>query len=386
MRILIVHNYYQHKGGEDVVFAQEVEALRKNHQVETITFQNKKGLAGLKQFALYPWNVFAAAKVVQKAKEFKADIVHIHNTHYAIGPLVFRKLHQAKFKTIQTLHNYRLLDPSATLFVNNKIFLETINKEFPWKSVKLKTLDSSLFKTFWVAFTYYLHHKLGTWHMVDKYLVFSGFMKDLILQSSKKIRQNQLAIKVNAIERPDIIHESRSSHFVYIGRLSVEKGIETLLEAFMQKPAYKLDIYGDGPLVEKVKQSANLHSNIEYKGFQQKQILNKALASSQALIVPSIWFEGMPMTVLEAYALGIPVISSKIGTLAEMIKDGDTGFHFEAGNAESLIQALDKYSSLSLESKQILSRNCLKEYESKYQLNKNIESLQAIYSEVINEN
>ena len=383
MRILVVHNYYQHKGGEDVVFQQEVEALKKVHTVETITYQNQKGLKGLKQFASYPWNATAANQIVQKAKDFEADIVHFHNTHYAIGPLAFRKLHQAGFKTVQTLHNYRLLDPSATLFVNGEIFLDTLEEKFPWKSIKLKTLDNSLLKTFWVAFAYYIHHKLGTWKQINRFLVFSNFMKGLMLKSSKNLQESQIAIKVNAIEHPAIPSFARSSNFVYIGRLSIEKGIQTLLEAFKNSPQYVLEIYGDGPIAEEVMEVASSYSNIQYKCFQQKETLNKALATSQALIVPSIWFEGMPMTVLEAYALGTPVISSKIGALEEMIIDEETGLHFTAGNAESLAHTIDKFASLPQEIKQKWNDNCLTEYRSKYQLAENIKSLVAIYKEIL---
>lgn len=389
MRILIVHNYYQHKGGEDVVFQQEVDALKNKHIVETLTFQNRTGLNGLMQFACYPWNIVAANKIVQKAKTFGADIVHIHNTHYAIGPLVFRRLHQAGIKTIQTLHNYRLLDPSATLFHKNNIFLDTLHKKFPWKSVRRKALDNSFFKTFWVALTYYIHDILGTWKHVDRYLVFSNFMKKLILQSARGLSEKQLSIKVNAIDVPENINinsTNASDNFVYIGRLAIEKGIRTLLEAFTTHPEYHIEIYGDGPLAEEVKSAAHKHANISYKGFQPKEILNQALATSAALIVPSIWFEGMPMTILEAYAISKPVIGSKIGALEDLIIDGYTGYHFEAGNAKELSDKLHAFDSLSEEDKQNLNENCLKEYKSKYLLERNIETLEDIYKNVIKRN
>lgn len=384
MRILIVHNYYQHKGGEDAVFQQEVEALKKHHTVETMTFHNQKGFKGLLQFAYYPWNINAANKISRKARAFQADIVHIHNTHYAIGPLVFRRLQQAGIKTVQTLHNYRLLDPSATLFYQESVFLDTIQKKFPWQSVKRKTLDNSLLKTCWVAFTYYIHDKLGTWKKVDRFLVFSNFMKNLILQSSKEISTHQLSIKVNAITAPVGFDRSESNeNFVYIGRLAEEKGIRTLLEAFMAHPQYGIEIYGDGPLAEEVKLAAQKHANIIYKGFQPKEVLNNALANSRALIVPSVWFEGMPMTILEAYAMSKPIIGSKIGALEDMIIDGYTGYHFEAGNAKDLSEKLHKFVTLAEDNKQKLEENCLKEYRSKYQLEQNIEALVDIYEEVI---
>lgn len=383
MRILVVHNFYQHKGGEDVVFQQEVDALSKKHSVETMTFRNEKGLKGLIQFALYPWNISAAHKIAQKALLFKADIVHIHNTHYAIGPWVFRTLHRRNIKTVQTLHNYRLLDPSATLFHEDQVFLDTLNKKFPWASINRKSLDNSAIKTFWVAFAYYLHQLLATWNKIDRYLVFSNFMKRLLLQSSKGIEPHQISIKTNAIAAPVRPEVPKTNFFVYIGRLAVEKGIKTLIAAFAQLPEYSVEIYGDGPMLDAVESAAASHHNILYKGFQSKEILNTALASGQALIVPSIWFEGMPMTILEAYAMGTPVIGSKIGALEDMIVAASTGYHFEAGNAIDLADKIKKFALLNEEGKQILAANCLKEYEANYQLANNIQTLEDIYKDVL---
>lgn len=386
MRILIIHNFYQHKGGEDVVFAQETAVLKnQGHLVETATFKNKKGIRGLAQFALYPWNIFAAKSIMRKVEDFYPDVVHIHNTHYAVGPLIFRKLHKRKIPVVLTSHNFRLLDPSASLFHNNKVFTDTIDKEFPWKSVKNKVLDNSFLKTFWTAFTIYLHKKLGTWRDIDRILTFSEFGKQLLLRSSLQLDAQHIAIKPNFTQKtPEGIIYEKKDYFVYIGRLSEEKGIEILLKAF-SSCSYKLRIFGDGPLVEKVKQTAQLHSNIEYCGFQKQEALHKALSESQALLLPSICFEGMPMTIIEAFAIGTPVIASKLGILEEMVKEGQNGLLFEPNNAESIINALNIWQTLSVEEKKIISENCQKDFSNKYSVQKNVILLESIYQEVIQE-
>ena len=147
MRILLVHNYYQHKGGEDSVIEQEAIALSEKNEVKVISTRNKKGLKGIIQFISYPFNIFEAFRIVKQAKEFKADIIHIHNLHYGFGPLLIRFLHQAGFKIVMTLHNFRLICPSATLYYNNKLHTESIREDFPWTAVKAKSLDKSLLKT-----------------------------------------------------------------------------------------------------------------------------------------------------------------------------------------------------------------------------------------------
>ncbi len=383
MRIFIIHNYYQSKGGEDVVFRQEADELKVWHNVETMTFKNKKGIKGLLQFLLYPWNIFATKRVMKRVEAFRPDIVHIHNMHYAIGPLLCRALYKRNFPTVLTLHNYRLLDPSATLFHNNKVFTDSIRDEFPWKSVYRKVLDNSLIKTFWTAFTYYIHKKMGTWQQVDKYLTFSNFAKELLIESSLQIRPEQIAIKPNFVKSDTSNSQvSRQDYFVYIGRFSIEKGIIPLLNAFAQT-TYQLKLFGDGPLVTTVEHYAAQHKSIEYGGFQEKPLLEKILRESQALIVPSLWFEGMPMTVLEAFANGTPVIASDIGILSEMVQDGVYGLHFEPHNEKSLVETIHKWMSLPQSTKEEISENCQKIYLDKYSPQKNVLLLEHIYKETI---
>ncbi|NGM60509.1 glycosyltransferase family 4 protein [Sphingobacterium sp. SGG-5] len=383
MRILIVHNYYQFHGGEDVVFEQETQMLAASHEVATLSFHNKKGLKGFVQHLFYPWNIFASRRILKQVKQFKPDIVHIHNTHYAIGPLIFRRLRKRNIPVVQTLHNFRILDPSATLFHNGQVFTDTITKDFPWKSVWKKVLDNSLIKTFLTAATYYFHKKIGTWQQVNKFLVFSEFGKDLLLRSTLHLRPDQIAIKPNFVN-PIAVPENpvRENYFVYIGRLSPEKGILPLLRAF-SKSSCSLKIYGTGPLQSTVEKYAHRYPNIEFHGFQQKDVLYQALSRSQALVVPSIWFEGMPMTVLESFACGTPVLASKIGILSEMIQDGKNGTHFEAGHEDSLVAALDKWQNLSTEEKRQISVNCQNEYWGNYSPEKNVLLLESIYRETL---
>lgn len=385
MRILVVHNYYQHKGGEDVVFHQEVEALQKHHQVETITFQNRTGIRGLLQFALYPWNIFVANKIVAKAKDFKADIVHVHNIHYAIGPWVFRKLNQVGFKTTMTLHNYRLLCPSATLFFDGKIFTASLSEDFPKTALRKKVLHHSWLKTLITSFVYYSHRKVGTWDMVDKLIVLSDFAKNIFLSSRFEQKESKFAVKPNLVPKPIVIENDKGNYFLYIGRLSAEKGILPLLEA-IQNTKYKLKILGTGPQLEEVIKIIDGSSNLEYLGFLPQAEVSKSLNNSSALIVPSVCYEGMPMSIIEAFALGVPVLSSDIGILAEMVQPFQTGLHFDIYNKKNILDTLENWESMTEHEKKRISENCKKEYYNKYTEQQSIDMLQKIYSEVINEN
>ncbi|HMR19165.1 MAG TPA: glycosyltransferase family 4 protein, partial [Sphingobacterium sp.] len=297
---------------------------------------------------------------------------------------LFRALYKRKIPIVITLHNFRLLDPSASLFYKGHAYMPHLKADFPWESVRRKVLNNSLLKTFWTAFTYYLHKKIGTWHYVDKYLTFSNFAKQCLTDSSLQIKSDRIAIKPN-FAKPLLINEiitSRLAYFVYIGRLSEEKGISTLLKAFSRTDK-TLKIFGDGPLRDEVLQYAHRYPNIQYEGFQDKAILNKHLLACQALVVPSICYEGMPLSILEAFSVGTPVLASKLGILEEMIQERVHGLHFEANDPESTRATLDKWQRLSEEDKQKISANCHKAYLDKYSPRKNVILLESIYQETI---
>ena len=346
MRILIIHNYYQHKGGEDVVFQQEYDLLRKEHEVYTLTFQNKKGLKGLIQYLLYPWNIFAYRKVQKYIKKINPDIVHVHNTHYGSGPVVIQAAKKLQKPVVLSLHNFRLLCPSATLFYNGKIFLDSITQKFPWTAVRNKVLDNSLAKTFLTAFTYYIHQKLKTWQKVDLYLPLANFSKDLLLTSKRNIKAEQITVKPNFITITAKVRIAED-FYLYVGRLSLEKGIIELIRAF-KKSGKQLIIVGSGPLKDQIKNDVENEANIHLVGELNKcQIIDK-LAQCKALIVPSVCYEGgVPLTIIEALACKTPVLASKIGAIADEIKDDSTGWTFNPFNPDSINSAIEKFESTS---------------------------------------
>ncbi len=382
MRILLVHNYYQHRGGEDSVVEQEAKALSEQNEVKVISTKNKKGIIGIIQFLLYTFNIFEARRIVNQAKEFKADIIHIHNMHYGFGPLVIRFLHKSGFKIAMTLHNFRLICPSATLYYNKKLHTESIYEDFPWTAVKARSLDNSFMKSVITAFTYWLHKKWGTWAMVDKYFTFSDFSKSIFLKSSLNLREDQLIVKPNFVERN--IHSSirNQEYFVYIGRLSDEKGILQLLDA-IAPTKHIIHIYGTGPLQTEVEQYAHKYPHIVYNGFQPSELLQDALSNAKALIVPSVCYEGMPMTVLEAFALGTPVIASDIGILAQLAVPSQTGLLFDPFNSDSIIHALNTWENLDSNQKDLMRKNCVAIYNSNYTKASNITLLENTYRNII---
>lgn len=384
MRILIIHNQYQHIGGEDFVMGQEMEALRKNHEVDLYTVRNVKGLKGYLQYLLYPINWPEVKKIKERINEFKPDIIHIHNMHYALGPLFILHIQKLKIPMLMTLHNFRLICPSATLFYDGNIYLNSINSDFPWDAVKKKVLENSYFKTFWTAFTYWIHRKRGTFNAISRFITLSEFSKSIFAKSKLNVPMDKFLVKPNFVKVAEVTKEYPSDYFVYVGRLSEEKGIIPLLHAW-KATDHKIKIFGTGPLQKEVELIVSNSPNMQYMGFQDKQTLSNQIASASAVIVPSVCYESMPLAVLEAYALGTPVIASSIGILNEMVVPLYTGLLFDPHNHINMVQTLAEWKSLPKEKILEIKANCQKEYLQKYSQPIVMNELENIYNEVLAE-
>lgn len=386
MRILLLHNFYQHPGGEDTVVRQEANELsNRGHDVRTLSTKNKKKLKGLIQYALYPFNFMATLVLLKKINAFKPDIIHIHNLHYAIGPSIIRKLKQEGYPVAMTLHNFRLICPSATLFYRGSLFTKSITENFPWTAVKERVLDHSFFKTLITAYTYWRHRKMGTWQSIDRYFTFSTFSKHIFTTSKLNINEEKFIIKPNFTysSTPEVkIYED---YFVYIGRLSIEKGIIPFLEAF-STTNYVLKIFGEGPLQSEVENFTHSYPNIKYYGFQDKETLSKEIKSANALIVPSVCYEGMPMGIIEAFSLGTPVLCSNIGILKQMVVPLHTGLHFDPNSIDSITNCLNQWSALDKETKDTISINCANEFHKNYTATISMAILEEVYQQIIKEN
>ncbi|NGM66380.1 glycosyltransferase [Sphingobacterium sp. SGR-19] len=379
MRIFVIHNFYQHAGGEDAVFYKEVEILSTEHKVKTFTCRNQKGIKGICQFMSYPINLGMSKKIKQSIVDFKPDIVHIHNLHYAIGPWCIRSIYKLGIPIVMTLHNFRLLCPSASLFYQGEIFTQSIRQNFPWTAVRMRVLNDSFAKTFLTAFTYWVHRKLGTWNKVSKFIVLSDFAKSLFLESTLSVAEDKFVVRPNSVDMTPK-RTIGGEGFVYIGRLSEEKGIVPLLSAFKHLP-FSLAVYGSGPQQDIIEHFADKFKHIRYFGHQPSEVLRTAINDAEALIVPSVCYEGMPLTIIEAYAQGTPVLASNIGILNKMVLPLYTGMHFNPYDKEDIGRIVTKWINLNETTKQQIRENCIIEYKKHYTVQKNIAKLISIYKE-----
>lgn len=383
MRILLIHTSYQLKGGEDAVFKLEKDLLSKKHVVETLHFQNKTKISGAIQFLTSIWNLRKNGIVKKKIKSFSPDIIHLHNWHFAIGPLVIRGIKKQGIPLVVTLHNFRLICPSATLFHNKKRYLHSLKQNFPWKAVQDKVYRNSYFQTFWLALVVWFHKKKGTWQMVDRYICPSSFMVDLFCDSTLDLNREHFFVKPNFSESTKIKSTLKpKEHFLFVGRLAEEKGIKCLLEAFKNSKE-KIKIVGDGPLKEMVEQYSLAHNNISYLGFLSKERISDELQQANALIFPSIWYEPFGLTITEAFSNKCAVIASNIGAPKTLIEDTINGFHFKYGNSEDLHRVIEKWKNLPESQRKKIKEGAYQSYQTKFSIKSQELLLNDIYNKTL---
>ena len=385
MRILLLHNKYQYAGGEDKVFEAEAELLAGyHHQVERLVFDNKeisttydKLMSGV--MSLYN---FRSAKILDRMiKAFKPDILHVHNFVPLASPAVFFVAKRNKIPVVLTLHNYRLICPSATLFYKGKIYERSLTRIFPIDAILKGVYRNSIVQTAALALTTSFHNILGTWrNKVGRFIVLTEFAKVKFLESRLNVSPQQFMLKPNFITDPGNGNEAREDFFLFVGRLSEEKGIRVLLNAF-KRSDLKLVIIGDGPMQAEVESVVKERTNIQHLGFQPKTVIMDNLKRAKSLIVPSTWYEGFPITILEALATGTPVIGSRLGGIAEIVKDKFNGLLFEPGDEDSLIRSLDELKNHDLKA---LSANARKCYLECYTPELNYKILMDIYDAAMN--
>lgn len=366
MRVLFIHSHYQLKGGEDTVVAQEIGLLKENNEVDILYFQNKGGIKGALQFIASIWNLQSVKIVKNKIAQFNPDIVHVHNWHFALGPLVFRTLSNLDIPVVHTVHNFRLLCPSGILLNKGKLFTYSLNQSFPWSAVRHKVYRGSIILTFWLAFVVWFHQKIGTFKKIDTYICLTEFAVDLFQQSNFGVSKEQFAVKPNFTRVPEISKPiKREKHFLFIGRLSEEKGLITLLDAFSGLP-FSLQIAGDGPLKAIVEQYAFKNTNISYLGTLNNEQVSKHLRTTQALVFPSICYETFGLVIIEAFANHTPVLASNIGAPQSLIQDGFNGFLFETGNVRALKEAVIKFACISGTEREQMCLSAYQSYQSNY--------------------
>jgi glycosyltransferase involved in cell wall biosynthesis len=378
LRVLALHNSYKEQGGEDVVFAREVELLRaRGHRVETYAVHNEETdqWSALARVLRPLWNSEHYHAIDQRLNDFRADVVHVHNFYAVLSPSVYYAARKHGAAVVQTLHNYRLGCASAGFYRDNHVCTDCIGKAVPWPSVLHACYRQSRGASLSVATMTTLHGALSTWRSkVDAYIALTHFSRDLMVKAG--LPGERVYVKPNfSPERPaSAPRAARRRGALFVGRLSTEKGVELLLAAW-ERLAIPLRIIGDGPLMAKLPRDNPM---IEVLGSCSATEVARAMEESALLIMPAIWYEPFGLVVVEAFANRLPVLAARIGGLPELIDDGVNGLLFEPGDVESMI-AKTRWAFDHLEMLPQMGENAYSTYRALYTPDVNYPQLMSIY-------
>ena len=342
MRILVCHNFYQQPGGEDQVFAAEVAMLRAHgHDVSTFEVHNDavQTMSKLQAAAATLWNRRIAADLRLRLRRHHAEIVHFHNTFPLISPAAYYVARAEGAAVVQTLHNYRLLCPAATLFRNGGVCEKCVG-HLPVAAVAHACYRQSRTASAVTAAMLTVHRVAGTYsHNIDAYIALTQFARDKFVQAG--FAADRIQIKPNFLDPDPGIGAGDGAYALFVGRLTQEKGIEPLLAAWEKVGhSFPLKICGDGPLAAKVQQAAGKTPSIQWLGRQPLEKIIDLMGRAVMLVFPSLWYEGLPRTIVESFATGTPVAASDLGSMKELIDPGKTGVLFHPGDPEDMARQI----------------------------------------------
>jgi glycosyltransferase involved in cell wall biosynthesis len=384
VRVLLLHNYYRQPGGEDVVVAQERALLEsKGHEVRLLAVHNDaiNGVVERCKAALSSiYSAQSKKQVEREVQSFQPDIAHVQNFFPLLSPSVYDACQANGVPVVQTLHNFRLICPSGLLFREGKPCELCVGKRVPWPAIQHACYRNGRTGSAAIAAMLAVHRHRGTWtSAVDAYITLSNFARQKLIAG--KLPSDRLFVKPNFLFPDPGWRRQPGDCALFVGRLSPEKGIGTLLSAWARTARNReLRIVGTGPLEQSVRKAAR-DSSIKLLGFQTQESVLELMEDAAFVIFPSECFEGFPRVLVESFAKGKPVVSSRLGSLAELVDHGRTGLLFEPGDPQALADAIEWMFTHPTELHQ-MSHAARHEFESKYTADRNYEQLMRIYARV----
>ncbi len=389
MKILLAHTYYQKPGGEDTVFAQEVDLLRDaGHEVVTYVRTNEEiaNYGFVDKALLFPrtvWSSHSRTEFGTVLDRERPDIAHFHNTFIVMSPSVYAACKQRNIPVVQTLHNFRLSCPAATFFRDGSPCQECSTKSV-WHAVRHKCYRQSRIATAAVASMIAFNRMRHTWsNDVDCFIALSEFARETLCDTA--ISPEKVFVKPNFLAPDPGPRRHHEGYAVFVGRLVIEKGVWALMAAWQSlNGSLPLRVIGSGPeqqFLERYCQTQNV-KNVEFLGQMPRSQVLEQIRAARCLIFPSQYFENFPMTIVEAYANGVPVIASDIGSVAEIVHDGITGVTFAPGNAAELASRME-WAISNPDLLEEMGRRARAEYEVKYTAKRNYEMLMNIYQHAL---
>jgi glycosyltransferase involved in cell wall biosynthesis len=379
MNVLLAHNHYQYPGGEDQVFAAETALLEsRGHRVIRFEADNAdipdRSAAATAIAAV--WNSKSAQSLSNLVRREKPDVVHFHNTFPLISPAAYYAVRREGVPVVQTLHNFRLLCPGATLFRDGAACEQCIDQRSLRPAMAHKCYRGSRPATAAVAAMLTVHRAARTWQRkVDLYIALGEFARRKFIAGG--LPASRIIMKPNFVSPDPGMGSGTGGYALFVGRLSAEKGISVLASAWRDLAQVPLIVAGDGPL-----SGTEWPAGVTWVGRQPREKILSLMRDARVLVFPSVWYEGAPMTIVEAFACGLPVIASNLGSMAEMVAHERTGLLFHPGDAADLASKV-RWAFEHPAAVEALRAAARREFEEKYTADRNYEMLTAIYETAI---
>ena len=360
MKILVIHNHYQRRGGEDAVFETECAMLETaGHEVVRFEVSNDVIPSGFgKCFFFFKtvWNRKTARAIRETIRREKPDVAHFHNTFPLVSPAAYHACAAEKIPVVQTIHNFRMCCLNAYLLRDGKVCEDCLGRN-AWRGVFRKCYRGSFAQSFavWAMLTF--HGLLGTFRRkVRVYIALTEFGRQKMIKAG--LPENKIIVKGNTVKLPvpdktngrgkyGLLHRHPEPTVLYVGRLSNEKGVSVLVAAWglchgnlPQKS--RLVIVGDGPEREALEKQAAGFAGVSFAGALPPEQVADWMRRATVLVSPSVCYETFGIAIVEAAAAGLPSIASDLGAFASLIKNGETGFLFPMGDAVALSDTLTR--------------------------------------------
>jgi len=343
LKVLQCHNLYQLAGGEDRVVEDERELLtQQGHQVAQYQRHNDdiENISKLRLAAGTLWSRRTVRELRELVKREKPNIAHFHNTVPLMSPAAYHAVRGLGVPVVQTLHNYRLLCPKATFLRDDNICEDCLGKRFKWPAIKHACYRDNRSATAALTTMLTIHGAIGTYRrQVDAYIACSNFTREKMIEGG--LPAQHIYYKPNFVSTDPGPGSGKGGYALYLGRLSAEKGIKILIEAWETlAQTIPLTIVGTGPLQDEVKAFADRHANVTLLGWVDFEELNRIVANASCLVLPTMNYEGFPKVIVEAFAHGLPVVATDIGAMRHAVVEGVTGHRHRYGDAQDMARVV----------------------------------------------
>ncbi len=384
MKILSVYNRYLNRGGEDEVFELEGKLLEERGCTVTLVSEQVRNPQGLLESARLAadaiWSRSWHRKFAALLEEKRPDVVHVHNVFPTISPSIYYACRDADVPVVQSLHNPRLLCPAATLYREGRACEDCMGKTLPWPAVAHACYQDSRLRSGVIAAMLAVHGGLGTWReLIDVFIVFTEFYRQKFIQGG--LPGAKIVVKPHFVHPDPGMKSGRGDYALFLGRLSPEKGVPTLLGAWSQLRGIPLKIRGSGPLLEQAQDfaAANRGSVEVLPNRLSHEEWVRLIGNARFLVWPTQgYYETFGLVAIEAFAFGVPVIASRTGAMVEIVEDGRTGLHFTAGDPNDLAAKVE-WAWTHPDEMETMGRQARVEYEARYTADRNYEMLMDIY-------